>query len=55
MEVGLELLEVEMERNWQVYLQEVKSTKLGDRLFWFGDSLLFQRRTTLHKCKYLHA
>lgn len=31
---------IEMEGNEKVYLSAVKSTKLGDRIFLFGDALL---------------
>lgn len=33
-----------MEGNEKVYLSEVKSTKLGDRIFLFGDVLLLYER-----------
>lgn len=32
--------DTEMEGNEKVYLSEVKSTKLGDRIFLFGEVLL---------------
>lgn len=41
---GLELSDAEMEGNEKVYLSEVKSTKLGDRIFLFGDVLLLYER-----------
>ena len=36
--------DAEMEGNEKVYLSEVKSTKLGDRIFLFGDVLLLYER-----------
>ena len=43
---GLELSDIEMEGNETVYLSELKSTKLGDRIFLFGDAVTLMKDNT---------